>query len=541
MLICPKCRTSYSSSVVGACYRDGEKLVDHDVFMAVERDPMRDRTIGGKYHILERVGVGGMGTVYRAAQVGLKRHVAVKILKPELTSDADTVARFSREATAMSLLTHPNTTRVYDFGQTEDGLLYLVMEFLEGQLITQRVAQGGPLPVLEALRVVQQILRSLAEAHTKGIVHRDLKPDNIFVARVEGHREPVVKVLDFGIAKIVAPDRPVDQFETQAGTVFGTPRYMSPEQAQGVALDQRSDLYSVGALLYQMLTGRAPFTDDDAVVVMAKHIRETPQRPSVVAPEAGIPASLEGVVMKALAKDPDARFQNAVQFDAALEGCVIDVIAAETASHPPVPPPSTKRKQLAWIVSGCTLAAASYMGLRVYAKFSEPLAHVADMAPASDPSASVVVGPVSSPLEPGAAANAIEPGAPRVEEEPVLAPGPDPAVVAIRSEPAGAAVFRDGARLGATPISLLVKPHEEFVRIELKLDGYQPLAAELTAKDGERLLKLSKEDAERLPARARRAARNPRRGTPAATAKAVPAKEEAPKPEPSGGPYERFE
>jgi eukaryotic-like serine/threonine-protein kinase len=540
MLICPKCRTSYSSSVLGACYRDGEKLVDHDVFMAVERDPMRDRTIGGKYHILERVGVGGMGTVYRASQVGLKRHVAVKILKPELTSDADTVARFSREATAMSLLTHPNTTRVYDFGQTEDGLLYLVMEFLEGQLITQRVAQSGPLPVLEALRVVQQILRSLAEAHTKGIVHRDLKPDNIFVARVEGHREPVVKVLDFGIAKIVAPDRPVDQFETQAGTVFGTPRYMSPEQAQGVALDQRSDLYSVGALLYQMLTGRAPFTDDDAVVVMAKHIRETPQRPSVVAPEAGIPASLEGVVMKALAKEPDARFQNAVQFDAALEGCVIDVLAAETASHPPVPPPSSKRKQLAWIVSGCTLAAASYMGLRVYAKFSEPLAHVADMAPATDPSASVVVGPVSSPLAPS---SAMQPGVPRVErvEEPGLAPGPDPAVVAIRSEPAGAAVFRDGQRLGATPISLLVKPHEEFVRIELKLDGYQPLAAELTAKDGERLLKLSKDEQERPMAPARRVPRSARRAPPAASAKTVPAKEETPKAEPAGGPYERFE
>jgi hypothetical protein len=538
MLICPKCRTSYSSSVLGACYRDGEKLVDHDAFMAVEKDPMRGHTIGGKYHILERVGVGGMGTVYRASQVGLKRHVAVKILKPELTSDPDTVARFSREATAMSLLTHPNTTRVYDFGQTEDGLLYLVMEFLEGQLITQRVAQGGPLPVLEALRVVQQILRSLAEAHTKGIVHRDLKPDNIFVASVEGQREPVVKVLDFGIAKIVAPDRPVDQFETQAGTVFGTPRYMSPEQAQGVTLDQRSDLYSVGALLYQMLTGRAPFTDDDAVVVMAKHIRETPQRPSVVAPTASIPSSIEGVVMKALAKDPDARFQNAAQFDAALEGCVIDVLAAETTGQLAVAPPGMTRKQLAWIVSACTLAAASYVGLRVYAKVSEPPAHASDAAAANEPGARVEVGPVSSPLVPsipsGAAQPQAEPLEPRAEHEPVLAPEPDPAVVAIRSEPKGAAVFRDGQRLGATPISLLVKPHEEFVRVELRLEGYQPLAAELTAKDGERLLKLSQAP-QRQASRARRTPRVQRRSDPQGAAN-----NEAPK-EPSGGPYERFE
>jgi serine/threonine protein kinase len=385
--------------------------------------------------------------------------------------------------------------------------------------------------------VVQQILRSLAEAHTKGIVHRDLKPDNIFVARVEGQREPVVKVLDFGIAKVVAPGRRVDQFETQAGTVFGTPRYMSPEQAQGVALDQRSDLYSVGALLYQMVTGRAPFTDDDAVVVMAKHIRETPQRPSLVSPQAGIPASLEGVIMKALAKDPDARFQNAVQFDAALEGCVIDVLAAETASHPPLPPPGMTRKQLAWIVSACTLAAASYMGLRVYAKVSEPPAEVASAVAGDDPGTRVELGPVSSPLVPGPSEPQprAEPS-PRADDEPVLAPGPDPAVVAIRSEPQGADVFRDGHRLGATPISLLVKPHEEIVRIELKLDGYQPLAAELTAKDGERVLKLSKEP-ERAGPRSKRVARVTRR--PAAPAGA--AKSEPNNPEPSGGPYERFE
>jgi serine/threonine-protein kinase len=517
--------------------------------MAVEKDPMRGRTIGAKYHILERVGVGGMGTVYKASQVGLQRHVAVKILKPELTGDADTVARFSREATAMSLLTHPNTTRVYDFGQTEDGLLYLVMEFLEGQLITQRVAHAGPLPVLEALRVAQQILRSLAEAHTKGIVHRDLKPDNIFVVQVEGQLEPVVKVLDFGIAKIVAPDRQVDQFETQAGTVFGTPRYMSPEQAQGVPLDHRSDLYSVGALLYQMLTGRAPFTDDDAVVVMAKHIREMPQPPRRVAPGRRIPESLDAAVMKALAKEPDARFQNAALFDAALEGCVVDVLAADGAELRQQAPRGLARKQLAWAVSACTLAAASYMGLRVYAKVSEPPTQLVDAAAGDAGPASVTVGPVSSPLKsitvdqqplPNVERLAGRPG-----DEPVLALGPDPAVVAIRSEPRGASVFRNGARLGATPISLLVEPDEQFVRVELRLPGYQPLAAELTAKDGERLLKLSKEPSkpaarQRRPPRNRSAAHRPS-PPPAPERSEPPSKPESGKPESSGGPYERFE
>lgn len=527
MLICPKCRTSYSSSVVEICYRDGEKLVDHDAFMAEERDPVRGRTIGGKYHILERIGVGGMGTVYKASQAGLRRHVAVKILKPELTGDPDTVARFSREATAMSLLTHPNTTRVYDFGQTDDGLLYLVMEFLEGELITERVARLGPLPGLEALRTTQQILRSLAEAHTKGIIHRDLKPDNIFVARVAGHRTAVVKVLDFGIAKIVTPDRAVDQFETQAGTVFGTPRYMSPEQAQGAPLDRRSDLYSVGAMLYQMLTGRAPFTDDDAVVVMAKHIREMPEPPRQVVPERPIPEKLEAVVMRALAKEPDQRFQTANQFDAALEGCVIEVLAAEAASGRPVKR-SVTRRNLIWGLSAFVLAGASYAGLRVFTKYSDPPLHVASLREPAAPLLSVDAS--LAPPEP-----TVEAHAPAPEEEPVLAEGPDPAVVAIRSDPDGALVYRNGEALGATPISLLVKADEEFVRIELRMDGYQPLAAELTAKDGERMLTLSKES--RPLARAVR----PRRADTAHTAQKprAPATAAA---KPSGtGPYERFE
>ena len=289
MLICPKCRTTYSSSLVGVCYRDGEKLVNHDEFVAAESDPLRGRLVADKYRVADRVGQGGMGTVYRAVQTGLNRNVAVKILKRELAFDPDTVSRFQREANALSLLTHPNTVRVYDFGQTEDGLLFLVMELLEGELVSNKLNREGVMDVLESVRVTQQILRSLCEAHEHNIVHRDLKPDNILVARAVGQAESIVKVLDFGIAKIAAPDRAIDQFETQAGTVFGTPRYMSPEQAQGGSLDRRSDLYSVGTLLYLMLTGRAPFVDDDAVVVMAKHIREVPDNPRVAAPDRPIP------------------------------------------------------------------------------------------------------------------------------------------------------------------------------------------------------------------------------------------------------------
>jgi serine/threonine-protein kinase len=511
-----------------ACYRDGEKLVDHDAFIAAERDPMRGRTIGGKYEIIERVGAGGMGTVYKASQVGLNRLVAVKILKPELTRDADTVARFSREATAMSLLTHANTTRVYDFGQTDDGLLYLVMEFLEGQLITQRVAERGFLPVMEALRTTQQILRSLNEAHTKGIVHRDLKPDNIFVARAEGHHTEMVKVLDFGIAKVVAPDRRVDQFETQAGTVFGTPRYMSPEQAQGASLDQRSDLYSVGALLYQMLTGRAPFIDDDAVVVMAKHIQELPEAPRSVVPQRPIPTSLDAVVMRALAKAPDDRFQTAATFEAALEECVVDVLAAESASGRPLPRVRSRRN-LKWALAAFSLAFASYAGFRVLAKVAEPPLHSAELAPTppeAEAAAAIGAAAVSHRSPSARAADAPQPAA----------EGLEPAVVAIRSNPSGAMVIRNGQKLGETPISLLVRPSEPFVRVELQLAGYQPLAAELTAQDGERTLKLTKEAAVKPMRKTRVAQRagSPRSAEPT-EAPTAPARKTA-----HDG-YERFE
>jgi serine/threonine-protein kinase len=458
--------------------------------------------------------------------------VAVKILKPELTRDADTVARFSREATAMSLLTHANTTRVYDFGQTDDGLLYLVMEYLEGQLITQRVAERGFLPVMEALRTGQQILRSLNEAHTKGIIHRDLKPDNIFVARAEGHHTDMVKVLDFGIAKVVAPDRRMDQFETQAGTVFGTPRYMSPEQAQGAALDQRSDLYSVGALLYQMLTGRAPFTDDDAVVVMARHIQEMPEPPRSVVPQRPIPASLEAVVMRALAKAPDERFQTAATFEAALEECVVDVLAAESASGHPLAR-RRSRRNLLWALSAFSLMFASYAGLRVLAKVGEPPVAAGAIAPSPpEQEAAQVVALRAVSAAPDDAVPAQPEAAPPESAE--------PAVVAIRSKPPGAMVIRDGRKLGETPISLLVQPSEPFVRVELRLAGYQPLAAELTAKDGERMLKLTKEAKEAAPPpKLSRKPRVVRKSAPPPARE--PAHAPAPASKPSSDPYERFE
>ncbi|MBX3262119.1 MAG: serine/threonine protein kinase [Labilithrix sp.] len=285
---------------------------------------MIGRTLEGRYTILTRLGSGSMGTVYRAKQHAMGREVAIKILRGDRAIDDTAKARFMREARANSLLASPNTVTVFDFGQSESGEFYLAMELLEGESLGQRLTRVGRLPIPLAVDAARQALRSLSEAHAKGIIHRDLKPDNLFFARMltsaagsaqgDAHEE-IVKVLDFGIAKLIRDsDEPMGVVETQAGTVFGTPRYMSPEQAQGKPLDARTDLYSLGVIVYQMLTGRPPFTDNDAVVVMARHIKSVPKRPNEVAPDANVPKELEDVVMRALSKDPADRQASADVF-----------------------------------------------------------------------------------------------------------------------------------------------------------------------------------------------------------------------------------
>lgn len=275
------------------------------------------RVLGGKFRLRSYIGAGSSGTVYQADQVALGRTVAVKILNPELANDARLVGRFHDEALAASRLNHPNTVSVIDYGQADDGLLYIVMEYLRGVTLTRIIEEESPLSVERMVDLAGQILSCLEDAHEAGVVHADLKSDNIVVEHRRGGWY-LVKVVDFGIARIMGAPRS-DEDER---TICGTPEYMSPEIIGGQDPTFASDLYSVGIILYEMVTGQTPFVGGSAIEVLTRHIREEPIRPGVRRPDRPINDKLEKVIMRALAKHPRDRFATATEFRSALEAAV---------------------------------------------------------------------------------------------------------------------------------------------------------------------------------------------------------------------------
>jgi serine/threonine-protein kinase len=338
--LCPRCRKPAPSAGGwdATCEDHGLAFVEARALVESGHDPLLGVTLAGRFTVLARIGSGSMGSVYRARQAAVGRDVALKIVRRDRAYDPETKARFEREARAVSMLKNPHTVTAFDFGEAEDGSWFLALEMLEGETLGERLRRERRLHWTEALRFAGEALRSLAEAHAQGIIHRDLKPDNLFLARVQqplGEHE-VCKILDFGIAKWVREGEglPVDQLETLAGTVFGTPRYMSPEQAQGTQLDARSDLYSLGVLLFQMLTGRAPFIDDDAVVVMAKHIKNAPPTFEEAAPGVEIPLAVEAVVRRALEKRPENRPTSAEQMLTELDQAAAASRSVESGVRP---------------------------------------------------------------------------------------------------------------------------------------------------------------------------------------------------------------
>lgn len=296
---CPKCGVEYADATT-LCPNDG-------VALEKRNDSLIGTVLAGKYRVDARLNEGGMGSVYQGTHMLMEKTVAIKVLRPSLAADEKIVARFSREARAASRISHPNALSVTDFGEDDNGIVFLVMEFLSGQTLKQLIRDEGPLPLPRVVEITRQIGDALAAAHAQGVVHRDLKSDNIML--LDTTQGDHAKVLDFGIAKINEPDGKFDGDLTAPNLVIGTPQYMSPEQcAQDAEIDARSDLYSLGVILYEMLVGHVPFSGESATIVMMKHLQEPV--PSVLEERPDVPPPVGRVVSRAMAKVPGNRYQN---------------------------------------------------------------------------------------------------------------------------------------------------------------------------------------------------------------------------------------
>jgi len=335
--ICPQCNERMESRRCANCNVDTARLTA----LASEDDTHKliGQTIADRYRISGVLGRGGMGTVYRGIQIGIDRPVAVKVMSREISTDLESIKRFQREAKLTSRLTHPNTIRVYDFGMTDDDHLYLVMELLEGRELGQELDNSPTIAAHRAVAIAIQILRALREAHQRDIVHRDLKPDNVFLRDVPGEGE-VIKVMDFGIAKSVRGD--VSQV-TSTGTLIGTPAYMSPEQARGEPLDGRSDIYTVGTMLFEMVCGQLPFPvqeGDTAVQVLIAKITRKPPTLASIAPDVPDVDALSEIIERFLKVSRGDRPRDADAAIAALESWQK---RDQTIITPAVAPPPERR------------------------------------------------------------------------------------------------------------------------------------------------------------------------------------------------------
>jgi eukaryotic-like serine/threonine-protein kinase len=365
--------------------------------MAVS-DTLINTLFDGRYRILRRLGSGGMANVYLAEDEELGRNVAIKILNDRHASDESFIERFRREAKNAAGLSHPNIVSIYDRGEAE-GTYYIAMEYLEGRSLKDQIVVDGALPVPAAIDATRQILRALGFAHKGGVVHRDIKPHNVLLASDGSERR--YKVSDFGISRTSASQM------TEAGSIVGTAQYLSPEQARGAAVDQRSDIYSVGIVLYELLTGRLPFTGETPLEIAMKHLSEIPKPPSAIRPE--VSPDLDMVVLRALAKDPADRFESAEEMDRELarvasgSGVTAETADAATAvlagagladsaptmvSRRPVvapqptryredyydyEPPRRQRKFWPWLLTGLLLVGALVAGFYVWQQIQDEI------------------------------------------------------------------------------------------------------------------------------------------------------------------------
>jgi serine/threonine-protein kinase len=350
-IICPGCRAAFDADT-NFCSRCGASLqatpsADRerrtepamsvpDVLSAMideppppQRDPLIGRVIDGRYKVIERLGTGGMGIVYKVEHQRMGKIAAMKVLHRDLAHDKEVMKRFRREAEAVSKLTHPNTVQTFDFGMA-DGALYLVMEYVRGEDLGALLRRDGPLPWRKVAPIFISVCDALAEAHELGIVHRDLKPENILVIHTkDGHDHP--KVLDFGLAKLSEPGATASPEVTGRGEIVGTPFYMSPEQIRGEELDHRADIYSLGAVIYRVLTGEPPFQAQSPVGVLTKHLTDELVAPTRRRPDLELPARVDAIVARAMAKQREDRYPTITELRDELAAAMGDITARRAA------------------------------------------------------------------------------------------------------------------------------------------------------------------------------------------------------------------
>ena len=461
------------------------------------KDKLIGELLGGRFLVLKKIGAGGMGAVYRARQEGMDRDVAVKVLLGDLTENDTVLRRFTLEALAVSRLKHPNTIQIFDYGTTPQGNPYIAMEMLEGGTLHDVLRKERPLPIRRALRIMSQVAASLAEAHTKGIVHRDLKPENIFLIDVSGNPD-FVKVLDFGVAKM-ADAKDEKGTLTQAGSIFGTPRYMSPEQCSAQPVDHRSDLYALGVILFEMVTGLPPFASEQPLTLLLAHVNEDPPQPSsieLVGKDGAvikqlIPAEVEDLILTLLEKHPNDRIQTSEElskecskladmlppaFDARVGEAEAESLGVRLPSlhtmnvtsrtmkmspeqaaallaptEAAVPPPPKKNTALVAIVVSLVVATA----------------------------AAVLVVSTEKP-EPKQLPNVMAPPPGTVIPPPAAPPKDDEVTATLTSQPAGATVLRGSEKLGVTNLTLTRKKGAPAEVVQLVMPGHKPV--ELTLR-----------------------------------------------------------
>ncbi|MCC6747296.1 MAG: protein kinase [Deltaproteobacteria bacterium] len=518
MRVCPRCRAPFPPGA-NFCPHDGHHLED----LFAHEDPEADRFIGKvldeRYQVEDRLGQGGMGMVYAARHVVIDKPVAIKILRHEYCRDPGLVERFIREARAASRIGHPNIVDVTDFGRLADGHIYFVMEYLVGTTLAREIREQKVLPLERVVDLATQICNGLGAAHAKGIVHRDLKPENVFIINPSnsaildeagGVRQDFVKILDFGIAKISwGPGTRL----TKVGSIFGTPQYMSPEQAAGQDADHRGDVYSLGCIIYEMVTGEVPFTADTFMGTLTKHLFEAPLRPRELRPDLNIPEPVERLILTALAKDPGDRYSSVAALAAALQECApvrVDIPPDATfppgqtgllvlPPSPPVPPetspasgsvpvgrplppprahgdttegvsPYRERKGKKGLAAGILLGTVFLLvlgGLLVWARQRRPVERDGTLPTEGDARVAGGAAAGASKLRDGA------PGVDRGDQRPTTAE--QFVEVTLTSVPAGAQVFERGRPLGVAPLKQRLRPGTRRTFV-FRLRGHREVA-----------------------------------------------------------------